>query len=145
MSGIPTILFSILILFFIIIWHPPFNKETLHVYSKLIRLNKEIRNVQNGGCGYFCLYMSDYFDVSNINYQIVSLKNDEVIPKHIMIKTPWGYLDNKGFFSSLSISLWSKNDIKEISKSELKQLLLLEGWNKSFDKVDTTKMKIILN
>ena len=137
-------LFLTLTLFFIFIWHPPYNTKTLNIYIKLIKLNYHVKNLQNGGCPFLAIYTSNYLDNLNIPHKIITLKNNNIAPQHIMILTPFGYLDNKGLFSNLPVKLWANNDIKEISKSHLIRISNLNIWNKQFNLNDTTTIKNIL-
>lgn len=112
------------------------------IYRNLIEINKSVDNIDMGGCGYFALKLSDYLEQKNIPHQILTIKySNKKIPHHVMVKTKWGIVDSKGFFSHFIVWLYSLDNLKYIQKNELKHLLTLDGWNKKFNKKDTIFFK----
>jgi hypothetical protein len=106
----------------------------------------EASNVNNGGCGLFALYVTDYLDSAGISYEILRVDDDRsVIPNHVMVKVHDSdneslYIDATGFKSYRYACLFGYYRYY-ISKDSLKSLIAMPGWNRSFNRADTVIIK----
>lgn len=118
---------------------------------KLDEISSNVHNINQGGCGFFALYLSDYFDREKIPYEIIYVRDNEneenqyYIPNHIILKLKKSkiFVDSRGFFNKSYIYLYGTY-LSIHSKEELKEILKVKGWNSDFDRNDTTKIKLVL-
>jgi len=146
-------------IFLILIWtiiydritYHPTDRQLIILISKLKVISDSVDNINNGGCGFFALYLSDYLDKVNIQYDIVYVRdqdnedNQYYIPNHVIIelKNPKIFIDSRGIFNKSYVYLYGTN-LSFHSKMELKELLTCKGWNNEFHRSDTTKIKSLL-
>lgn len=129
-----------LVLVGLFVYHPPIDKVGLGYYGRIFEVNKGVRNIHNGGCGWFALYGMQYFERLGVKCTVVFCGEGE-IPKHIFIKNKYGYCDNKGIFSRFAVQAWFGGKIQEKSPQDLKNILKKNGWNKQFCLQDTVLIK----
>lgn len=129
--------------------HTPCPPNLSNLNNKLIKINSNIYNINDGGCGLMSLYISNYLDTLHIPYTIEYIKRNlnQPIPTHVIIKLKGKniYVDGTGFYKNIYLSLFG-NNIQIGSKQNLKHLIYdnPKGWNPKFNRNDTTIIKKIL-
>lgn len=120
----------------------PQDSRLEEVYSKILSIKED--NINNGGCGLFALHLSTYLDTLGVKYEIIRIDDRvERIPNHVMLKVYDGdnvaYVDHSGFYKPLYMDFFG-SDRSFITKDSLKTLVYLPGWNKKFNRDDTTSI-----
>src|ERR1044072_2253756 len=113
------------------------------------KLNQNIDNINNGGCGYFAYYLTNILDSAEIPYEIsiINLNKHKNHITHVLIYLPDYnlFLDSRGMQRCLNINgtqiFYCVKVGQTITKSELKHALTTFKWNKKFNVSDTIKIK----
>lgn len=107
-------------------------------------VNAIVPNINYGGCGWFALYLHLYLNKKGIKNEIIFLSfTGKKVPRHVVVKVGGAYIDNKLFYTKLSMWLFSKGDMQVKSVDELKHSLVGGRWNEKFNRLDTVKIKQI--
>lgn len=107
--------------------------------ARIGKVQREVNNVNQGGCGYHAKYVKLYLDSQGIQSTLVVIWK----PFHIMNKVGDTYIDRNGFFSTAYPSLWFKHDT--ISMNQLQRWLNnADLWNTNFNRADSAKLRKIL-
>ena len=109
---------------------------------KIISASTTVANINNGGCGYFALYLHRYYDQRGIKNEIVYLESGHEIPKHVMVRCDGRFVDASGYFIPLLVKLFYKK-VSVHTEAQLVELLTRNGWNDQFKKSDTNTLKKI--
>lgn len=137
-----TFLFSILFLlsYMIFLIFDPMKPDLHGLEQKANEVRHGVKNMNNGGCGWFALYASDYLDKEKVMYQIVYIfasDNKGSVPNHVMIKLNDDcYFDDDGVHHKIYYKFYGDSETVH-SKDELRKLLNGPGWNSKFDVSDT--------
>lgn len=106
-------------------------------------INKKVKNINNGGCGYFALNL--YRRLDHKKYDIVSI--DTMRHFAIREKETGFYIDAAGFHSQMSFRL--QNDWRTfdpISFDSLRKLVYRKDlWNSKFNWKDTILIDSFIN
>lgn len=118
------------------------NAKLEQLQGKISKL--PVRNINNGGCGFMALSVTDFLDSADIEYTIVridgenDLVDDYSIPNHVLvkIKNENFYIDGFGFFRHPYLRIFGSK-FTVINKEELRHLVHQPGWRQLFNKADT--------
>jgi hypothetical protein len=104
-------------------------------------VGKEVRNINQGGCGYFALKVYDKLEKGR--YSIISIDT----LKHIMLKdnVTGLFIDADGYFPLNTVKKDVGSHFKELSRNQLEKLVKnVPIWNTQFNRKDTTLINKLL-
>lgn len=121
------------------------HKEIVYeVYYRLGKIDYNKLHVNDGGCGFLALYLSDYFDSTKVSYKINYIYKGLVsgIPNHVILKVgDETYLDVSGYSTKILFYIPYGNHFIEVSKEKLIYDLYHGEWNPKFNRSDTLILK----
>lgn len=112
-------------------------------------INKEVKNINYGGCGYFAYYLSDLLDSVDIRYEIriINLQFDKTRITHVLIYLPDYnlFIDSTGMHNGIKIKnnrfFYCFNTGTVYDKAKLRRVISSYKWNKDFNLHDTSVLK----
>lgn len=114
------------------------------VYETMYHLNKiDSRkiDINNGGCGLFAKYLSDYYDSTKVPYKIFYIYADtcRATPNHVVLQVDdITYLDSWGYGTKQYYQLFFGDTFIEVTKEKLIHDIYTLPWNDKFKRSDTT-------
>jgi hypothetical protein len=115
-------------------------------------VNKKVKNINFGGCGYFAYYLTDLLDSIGLEYEIstINIEHEKKQITHVLIYLPDYnlFLDSRGIYKGINVNgnkyFYCLPINKFISKSELRKELSAQKWNKKFNIKDTIQLRLNL-
>lgn len=116
--------------------------------NKCETINGRVNNINNGGCGLFALYVTDYLDSVQIPYQVVYVKrsnDNDSIPNHVAVKIDQNniYVEKNGLMKKSWMRVFGSH-MSYHTKEELRKIVYQPGWNPMFNRDDTVQIKYLL-